>query len=319
MEGNDEFDKSANYPRDLVGYGANPPDPKWPGGARIAVQFVVNYEEGGEASILHGDTHAETYLHEVVGTSMVRGLRNPQIESVYEYGSRAGFWRLMRLLQERGVKVTVFAVAMALGRHPDAIKAMAADGHEIASHGWRWIDYQYASISQEREDMARAIAAISELTGQRPLGWYTGRSSPNTRRLVVEEGGFLYDADAYNDDLPYWVMMQDKPHLVIPYTLDVNDMKFGTPQGFTTAEDFFVYARDAFDTLYAEGLHSPKMMSIGLHTRLIGRPGRIRGLVQFLDHLQKHDRVWICRRVDIARHWIAHHPCSLKMNPLELK
>jgi putative urate catabolism protein len=297
-----------SYPRDLAGYGEYPPPADWPRGARIAVQIVLNVEEGGEASILHGDAHAEAYLHEVVGTQPLQGVRNLQVESVYEYGSRAGFWRLLRLFDEYGVKVTAFAVAMALERNPAAAAALVERGHEIASHGWRWIDYQSVPEERERADMARAIETIRRLTGERPYGWYTGRLGPNTRRLVVEEGGFLYDADAYADDLPYWVTESGSPHLVVPYTLDVNDMKFGTAQGFNQGEDFFLYARDAFDTLYAEGATSPKMMSVGLHSRLIGRPGRIGGLRRFLDHVRRHNDVWVCRRVDIARHWRTRHP-----------
>ncbi|MFV3074510.1 allantoinase PuuE [Niveispirillum fermenti] len=301
------------YPRDLIGYGAHPPHPRWPGDARIAVQFVMNYEEGGESCLLHGDDRSEAYLQEVVGTPPLAGRRNLSVESVYEYGSRAGFWRLMRLFDRYGIQVTCYAVAMALARHPDAARAMVAAGHEIASHGWRWIDYQDVPEAVERADLTRAIETIRDLTGERPLGWYTGRLGPNTRRLVVEEGGFLYDADAYNDDLPYWLPPgtydgQTRPHLVIPYTLDVNDMKFGTAQGFGQGDDFFTYARDAFDTLYAEGETAPRMMSVGLHTRLIGRPGRVRGLQRFLDHIRAHDRVWVCRRVDIARHWHRVHP-----------
>ena len=296
---------SGDYPRDLIGYGANPPDPRWPNGARLAVQIVLNYEEGGEASILHGDTHAETYLQEVVGAPAIQGARNLQVESIYEYGSRAGFWRLMRLFREFEMPVTVFAVAMALERHPDACAAMLDAGHEIASHGWRWIDYQHMPAEEERAHIRRAVEVLTRLTGTPPQGWYTGRLSPNTRRLVVEHGGFLYDADAYNDDLPYWVTEAGRPHLVVPYTLDVNDMKFGTAQGFNQGDDFFTYARDAFDALYAEG---GKMMSVGLHCRLIGRPGRIQGLRRFLAHVRAHDGVWVCRRVDIARHWIAEHP-----------
>ncbi|MBI2469231.1 MAG: allantoinase PuuE [Candidatus Rokubacteria bacterium] len=296
------------YPRDLVGYGANPPDPKWPGGARLALQIVLNYEEGGESAVIHGDTASEVFLHEVVGTQPVRGGRNLVVESVYEYGSRAGLWRLLRLFAERGITITVYAVAMALERHPEAARAIVEAGHEVASHGWRWIDYQSVPEAEEREHMRLAIEAIRRVTGSRPLGWYTGRVSPNTRRLVVEEGGFLYDADAYNDDLPYWVEVSGKPHLVVPYTLDNNDMKFGTAQGFNTGEDLFAYLRDAFDVLYAEGAERPKMMSVGLHMRLAGRPGRAAALARFLDHVQKHERVWICRRVDIARHWHATHP-----------
>jgi allantoinase len=301
---------SDDYPRDLVGYGANPPDPRWPGGARLALQIVVNYEEGGEASILHGDTHAETYLQEVVGAAAIQGARNLQVESIYEYGSRAGFWRLMRLFREFDMPVTVFAVAMALERHPDACAAMLAAGHEIASHGWRWIDHQNMPEDEERRHIRRAVEILTGLTGAPPQGWYTGRLSPNTRRLVAEHGGFLYDADAYNDDLPYWVTEAGRPHLVVPYTLDVNDMKFGTAQGFNQGDDFFIYARNAFDALYAEGATQPKMMSVGLHCRLIGRPGRVQGLRRFLEHVRAHSDVWVCRRVDIARHWIAEHPAA---------
>jgi putative urate catabolism protein len=296
------------YPRDLVGYGRTPPDPKWPGGTRIALQIVMNFEEGGERSILHGDEGSEAFLHEVAGTRPLYGVRNLQIESTYEYGTRVGFWRLMRLFEQRGIKVSVFAVAMALERHPEAARAIVETGHEIVSHGWRWIDYQFVGEEVEREHIRRAVESITKLTGSRPLGWYTGRLSPSTRRLVVEEGGFLYDSDAYNDDLPYWVEVGATPHLVIPYTLDNNDMKFGTLQGFSTGEDFFGYLRDAFDVLYAEGATQPKMMSVGLHMRLVGRPGRFAALERFLDHVQRRDGVWICRRIDIARHWIANHP-----------
>ncbi len=297
-----------SYPRDLIGYGRRTPDPKWPGGARLALQIVMNYEEGGERSILHGDTESESFLHEVVATEPLPGVRNLNVESVYEYGSRAGFWRLLRMFAARNIKITVYAVAMALERHPEAAAAIVEAGHEVMSHGWRWIDYQYMSEAEERDHMRRAIEILTRLTGSRPLGWYTGRQSPNTRRLVVEEGGFLYDADAYNDDLPYWVTVSGKRHLVIPYTMDTNDMKFGGVQGFNTGEDFYTYLRDAFDVLYAEGATAPKMLSVGLHMRLAGRPGRAAGLARFLDHVLKHDGVWICRRVDIARHWMATHP-----------
>jgi len=295
------------YPRDLVGYGRRPPDPKWPGGARLALQIVMNYEEGGERSILHGDTESEAFLQEVVGAPALPGVRNLQVESVYEYGSRAGFWRLMRMFAERDIKISVFAVGMALLRHPEAAAAIVAGGHEVVSHGWRWIDYQPVDEAVEREHIRLAVEGLARVTGSRPLGWYTGRLSPNTRRLVVEEGGFLYDADAYNDDLPYWVEVAGRQHLVVPYTLDNNDMKFGTPQGFNSGDDFFTYLRDAFDVLYAEGAEAPKMMSVGLHMRLVGRPGRAAALARFLDYVRRHDRVWICRRIDIARHWIAHH------------
>jgi allantoinase len=296
------------YDRDLIGYGARRPDPKWPGGARLALQVVMNYEEGGERSILHGDAESEAFLQEVVGMQPLRGVRNMQVESVYEYGSRVGFWRLMRMFAERRITVSVFAIGMALERHPEAAAAIGEAAHEVVSHGWRWIDYQFVDEAVEREHIRLAVESLRRVTGSRPLGWYTGRLSPNTRRLVVEEGGFLYDADAYNDDLPYWVAVGGKRHLVIPYTLDNNDMKFGTPQGFNSGDDFFAYLRDAFDVLYAEGADAPGMMSIGLHTRLAGRPGRAAALARFLDHVQRHDRVWICRRIDIARHWIAHHP-----------
>jgi putative urate catabolism protein len=292
------------YPRDLVGYGGNPPDPKWPGGARLALQIVMNYEEGGESSILHGDEASEVYLQEVVGTSPVVGQRNLSVESVYEYGSRAGFWRLMRLFAERDMRITVYAVAMALERHPAAARAMVEAGHEIASHGWRWIDYQNVPEAEEREHISRAVETIERLCGERPLGWYTGRLSPNTRRLVVEHGGFLYDADSYADDLPYWVEVAGKRHLVVPYTLDNNDMKFGTAQGFNAGDQFFSYLKDAFDVLYREG---GRMMSVGLHTRLAGRPGRAAALARFLDYVNSHAKVWIARRVDIARHWHEHH------------
>jgi len=297
-----------SYPRDLIGYGARAPDPEWPGGARLALQIVMNYEEGGERSILHGDDFAEAFLQEVVGMQPLKGVRNMQVESIYEYGTRVGFWRLMRLFAERDVKISVFAVGMALERHPQAAAALVEAGHEVVSHGWRWIDYQFVGEDEEREHIRLAIESLTKATGSRPRGWYTGRLSPNTRRLVVEEGGFLYDSDAYNDDLPYWVLVSGKPHLVIPYTLDNNDMKFGMPQGFNTGDDFFTYLRDAFDVLYAEGATAPKMMSVGLHMRLAGRPGRFAALRRFLDHVQRHRDVWICRRIDIAHHWIRHHP-----------
>ena len=297
-----------SYPRDLIGHGAKAPDPKWPGGARLALQIVMNYEEGGERSILHGDDFAEAFLQEVVGMQPLKGVRNMQVESIYEYGTRVGFWRLRRLFAERDVKISVFAVGMALERHPQAAAALVEAGHEVVSHGWRWIDYQFVGEDEEREHIRLAIESLTKATGSRPRGWYTGRLSPNTRRLVVEEGGFLYDSDAYNDDLPYWVLVSGKPHLVIPYTLDNNDMKFGMPQGFNTGDDFFTYLRDAFDVLYAEGATAPKMMSVGLHMRLAGRPGRFAALRRFLDHVQRHRDVWICRRIDIAHHWIRHHP-----------
>jgi len=299
---------SNRYPRDLIGYGAQPPHPHWPGDARLALQFVINYEEGGENCILHGDPASEAFLSESVGAQPLFGVRNLAMESVYEYGSRAGFWRLYRLFRDRHLPVTVYAVAMALERNPEAAAAMVEAGWEIASHGYRWIDYQYVGADTEREHLQQAIAIQTRLTGQRPLGWYTGRLSPHTRSLVVEEGGFLYDADSYADDLPYWTYDYGRPHLVIPYTLDNNDMRFATYQGFNSGDQFFAYLRDAFDVLYAEGETAPKLMSVGLHGRLAGRPGRTAALARFLDYVQQHERVWICRRLDIARHWHAHHP-----------
>jgi putative urate catabolism protein len=294
------------YPRDMIGYGRHTPDPQWPGGARVAVQFVINYEEGGENSILHGDAASEAFLSEIVGAAPWPGQRHMNMESIYEYGSRAGFWRLWRLFTQRKLPVTVYGVAMALARNPDAVAAMKEANWEIASHGLRWIEYRDFAIDDERRHMAEAIRIHREVTGDRPLGWYTGRSSINTRDLVMEEGGFLYDADAYADDLPYWVEGPKGPHLVIPYTLDANDMRFATAQGFNSGDQFFAYLRDTFDLLYAEGEHAPKMMSVGLHCRLAGRPGRALALSRFLDHVAAQDRVWVCRRLDIARHWHAH-------------
>jgi allantoinase len=297
-----------SYPRDLVGYGPHPPDPKWPDRARLALQIVVNYEEGGERSILHGDGESEAFLQEVSGIQPLPGVRNLQVESMYEYGSRVGVWRLLRMFAERDLRVSVFAVGMALERHPEAAQAIVEAGHEVVSHGYRWIDYQFVSEEVERQHVKLAVESITRATGSRPLGWYTGRLGPNTRRLVVEEGGFLYDADAYNDDLPYWEVVAGRPHLVVPYTLDNNDMKFATPAGFATGDEWLAHVRDAFDVLYAEGADQPKMMSVGLHLRLMGRPGRAAALARLLDHVQRHADVWICRRIDIARHWIAHHP-----------
>lgn len=296
------------YPRDLIGYGRNPPDPKWPNGARLALSIVVNYEEGGERNILHGDTESETFLQEVVGIPAVVGGRNLTVESMYEYGTRVGFWRLLRMFLDRGIKVSFYAVAQALERYPEAATAIVDAGHEVVSHGWRWIDYQGVPEAIEREHIRLAVESLTRLTGSRPLGWYTGRVSENTRRLVVQEGGFLYDSDAYNDDLPYWVVESGTPHLVVPYTLDQNDMKTVMAGGFATGQDWLDYVRDAFDVLYAESAEQPKMMSVGLHLRLIGRPGRAASLARFLDHVQQHDDVWICRRIDIARHWLATHP-----------
>ena len=298
---------TASYPRDLIGYGANPPHAHWPGGARVALQLVLNYEEGGENNVLHGDRASETFLSEIIGAQAFE-MRHLSMESIYEYGSRAGFWRIMRELEQRAIPVTIFGVSMALERNPDAVAAMLSGGHEIACHGLRWITYQQIDEATEREHMRRAVEIIRRMTGSSPLGWYTGRDSPNTRRLVIEHGGFLYDADSYADDLPYWVEVEGRPHLVVPYTLDANDMRFATAQGFNSGEQFYQYLKDSFDVLYAEGETSPKMMSVGLHCRLAGRPGRFAALRRFLDYVQSRDKVWICRRVDIARHWIAQHP-----------
>ncbi|MBW4467186.1 MAG: allantoinase PuuE [Pegethrix bostrychoides GSE-TBD4-15B] len=296
------------YPRDLVGYGRNPPDPHWPNQAQIALQFVINYEEGGENCILHGDAASEAFLSEVVGASPWPGMRHMNIESMYEFGSRAGFWRLHRLFTQRSIPVTVYGVAMALERNPEAVAAMQEADWEIASHGYRWIEYRDFSEAAEREHLQKAIEIHTRVTGSRPLGWYTGRSSLHTRKLVVEAGGFLYDSDSYADDLPYWNYDYGRPHLVIPYTLDNNDMRFASAQGFNSGDQFFTYLKDAFDCLYAEGETTPKMMSVGLHCRLVGRPGRAAALARFLDYVQAHQRVWLCRRIEIARHWQQQHP-----------
>ncbi|GGY47918.1 chitin deacetylase [Bacterioplanes sanyensis] len=298
------------YPRDLLGYGQTPPHAAWPNQARIAVQFVINYEEGGENCVLHGDAASEAFLSEIVGAQALAGVRHMNMESIYEYGARAGFWRLHRLFTERGLPVTVFGVAMALERNPEVVDAMLQADWEIASHGLRWIDYQYVPEDVEREHIRQALDIHKRLTGRYPEGWYTGRMSPNTRRLICEEGEFLYDADSYADELPYWVTENGKPHLVVPYTLDANDMRFATNQGFNSGEQFFQYLKDSFDVLYAEGEHSPKMLSIGLHCRLVGRPGRAAALIRFLDYIQQYDQVWVCRRADIARHWHQYHPAA---------
>lgn len=301
------------YPRDLAGYGRRPPHARWPNGARVAVQFVLNHEEGAENNVLHGDAASETFLSEIIGARAFP-MRHMSMESLYEYGSRAGLWRVLRCFEQRKLPLTVFAVAMALQRHREAAAAFRELGHEVACHGLRWISYQQADEATERAHIHEAVAILREILGEAPLGWYTGRDSPNTRRLVVEHGGFVYDADSYADDLPYWVEVGRTPHLVVPYTLDTNDMRFATAQGFNSGTQFFDYLKDAFDTLYKEGdpggLDSPKMLSIGLHSRLIGRPGRTTSLERFLDYLLDHERVWICRRIDIARHWIANHPYS---------
>lgn len=296
------------YPRDLIGYGPTPPVADWPGQARIAVQFVLNYEEGAESNILHGDAASETFLSEIIGAAPYPGQRHMSMESLYEYGSRAGVWRLLRLFGERRLPLTVFGVGMALMRHSEVAHAFAEAGHEIASHGWRWIDYRNVSEAVEREHIALAVETIRRITGKPPVGWYTGRSGENTRRLVADHGGFLYDSDSYADDLPYWEQVGGKPRLIVPYTLDTNDMRFVQAQGFHSGDQFFTYLKDAFDVLYAEGETSPKMLSIGLHCRLVGRPGRIAGMARFLDYIQGHERIWICRREEIARHWITRHP-----------
>ena len=304
------------YPRDLVGYGRTPPHPQWPGNARIAVQFVLNYEEGGENCVLHGDAGSEQFLSEIVGAAAYPD-RHLSMESIYEYGSRVGVWRILREFEQRGLPLTVFGIAMALERHPDVTRAFVELGHEIACHGWRWIHYQGIDEATEREHMRVGMQIIERLTGERPLGWYTGRDSPNTRRLVADHGGFLYDADYYGDELPFWTRVArtdgtEVDHLVVPYTLDANDMRFASPQGFNTGDHFLQYLVDTFDVLYAEGAEAPKMMSIGMHCRLLGRPGRFRALQRFLDHVERHDRVWVCRRADIARHWMAHHPAPAR-------
>lgn len=297
-----------DYPRDLVGYGPNPPQADWPGGARLAVQCVLNYEEGSESSILHGDQASEAFLSEIVAAQPLPGVRHISVEQIYEYGARVGVWRILRLFERKRVPLTIFAVAMAAERHPQVIRAMVAAGHEIASHGLKWINYQYVPEDVERAHIHQAMDILTQVAGERPLGWYTGRTSPNTRRLVAEYGGFLYEADDYNDDLPYWAMIEGRPQLIVPYTLDANDMRFVSPQGFNSGDQFLSYLKDSFDVLYAEGADTPRMMSVGLHCRLIGRPGRIAALARFLDYASSHDGVWFCRRIDIARHWRTRHP-----------
>jgi allantoinase len=299
-----------DYPRDMVGYGPNPPHPRWPGGANIAVQFVLNYEEGAENNVLHGDQTSETFLSEIVGAQPFPN-RHMSMESLYEYGSRAGLWRVLRVFDRRGLPLTIFGVAMALARNPQAVAAFLERGDEIACHGLRWMSYQLVEPEVERGHIAEAVRLMTELTGEAPLGWYTGRDSPQTRRLVVEHGGFAYDSDSYADDLPYWTAVDGTDHLVVPYTLDTNDMRFAIAGGFGSGDEFFTHLRDAFDVLYAEGeAGSPKMLSIGLHARLVGRPARVAALERFLDHLQAHDKLWVARRIDIARHWIEHfRPC----------
>ena len=296
------------YPRDMRGYGRRLPKAQWPHQARIAVQFVVNYEEGGENNILHGDSASEAFLSEIIGAQPWPGQRHMNMESIYEYGSRAGFWRLYELFTQRHMPVTVFGVATAMARNPEAVAAMQSADWEIASHGYKWIDYRDYTADQERDHINKAIALHTEVTGERPIGFYQGRTSAHTLDLTIEEGGFLYSADSYADELPYWHSSARKQFLIVPYTLDANDMKFATGSGFSTGDQFFDYLKDSFDLLYAEGAESPKILSVGLHCRLVGRPGRAAALERFLDYIKSHDQVWIARRIDIARHWIKTHP-----------
>ena len=298
---------SKKYPRDMIGYGSKEPKVVWPNNAKLALQIVLNYEEGGENNILHGDKHSETFLSEIIGAQAFKD-RHINMESMYEYGSRRGFWRLHKLFQEKKIPITIFGVAMALERNPEVCEAIKNGNYEVACHGWRWIDYQNVKKSTEKKDMKLAIKTIKKIFGKRPLGWYTGRCSPNTRDLVFDDGEFLYDSDSYSDDLPYWEYKKNKKQLIIPYTLDNNDMRFATSQGFNSGEQFYTYLKDSFDALYEEGKTNPKMMSVGLHCRLIGRPGRIQSLKKFLDYALKFNDVWICKRIDIANHWIKNYP-----------
>jgi putative urate catabolism protein len=291
----------------MAGYAGSPPVVMWPGGAKIAVQFVLNLEEGGENCVLHGDIASETFLSEIIGAKPFEGARHMSMESIYEYGSRAGVWRILDLFKSYGFPLTTFTVAMAAERTPQIIERVLRDGHEVASHGLRWINYHGVPEELEREHLEEAVEILTRICGARPLGWYTGRTSENTRRLVSEYGGFLYDADDYSDDLPFW-SNQQPGQLIVPYTLDANDMRFTSPQGFNSGDQFFNYLRDAFDTIYDEGAEHPKMMSIGMHARILGRPGRIRAMKRFLDHIEAHDKVWVARRIDIARHWRQHFP-----------
>lgn len=300
-----------DYPRDLLGYGQQRPKVAWPKAARVALQFVMNYEEGSENCILDGDAASETFLSEITGARPYVGQRHMSMESLYEYGARAGVWRILNLFRERDIPITVFGVAKAMQRNPTAIEQALKDGHEICSHGYRWIDYADVPINIEREHMEKAIEIHTQITGERPKGWYTGRTSENTRNLVAENGGFTYDADDYSDDLPFYSRVMDRPHLVVPYSLDTNDMRFASAQGFNTGEQFYTYLRDAFDTLYLEGEVAPKMLSIGLHCRIIGRPARFAALKRFVDYALSHDKVWFARRIDIANHWIEKHPIEL--------
>ena len=298
---------SKKYPRNMIGYGSKEPKVVWPNNAKLALQIVLNYEEGAENNVLHGDKHSETFLSEIIGAQAIKD-RHINMESMYEYGSRRGFWRLHKLFQEKKIPVTIFGVAMALERNPEVCEAIKNGDYEVASHGWRWIDYQKVKKNVEKKDMKLAIKKLKKIFGERPLGWYTGRCSPNTRDLVFEDGGFLYDSDSYSDDLPYWEYKKNKKQLIIPYTLDNNDMRFATNQGFNSGDQFYTYLKDSFDALYEEGKTAPKMMSVGLHCRLIGRPGRFQSLKKFIDYVLKFDDVWICKRIDIAKHWIKNYP-----------
>jgi len=303
------MERTDHYPRDMIGYGSTPPHPRWPREAKVAVSVVLNYEEGGESCVLHGDAHSESVLTDV-GAQPLKNARNLNVESNFEYGSRVGFWEIMRALRERRVDATVYAVGMALERHPEAAAQIVDSGFEVACHGQRWIDYQFVSEDVERADIQRNIEIVTRMIGRRPLGWYTGRPSPNTRRLVVETGGFLYDSDAYNDDLPYWVRVSGRSHLIVPHSFDTNDSRLQRGGDFATGEDFFVYCRDAFDWLYRLGSEGrPRMMTISLHSRIIGRPGRMGALLRLLDHMQGHQDVWLCNRSAIATHWMTQHPC----------
>ena len=294
------------YPRNMIGYGSKDPKIIWPNKAKLALQIVLNYEEGAENNILHGDAHSETFLSEIIGAKPIKG-RHINMESFYEYGSRRGFWRLHKIFQEKKIPITIFGVAMALERNPDICEIIKKSNYEIACHGWRWIDYQNIKKSTEKKHMKKAIKTMKKIFGSRPLGWYTGRCSPNTRDLVFDDGGFLYDSDSYSDDLPYWEFKKNKKQLIIPYTLDNNDMRFATNQGFNSGDQFYTYLKDSFDSLYEEGKTNPKMMSVGLYCRLIGRPGRIQSLKKFLDYVLKFDDIWICKRIDIAKHWIKNY------------
>ena len=294
------------YPRDMIGYGANNMKVVWPNNAKLALQIVLNYEEGAENSVLHGDKHSETFLSEIIGAQPIKG-RHINMESLYEYGSKRGFWRIHELFQKKKIPLTIFGVAMALERNPAVCKAIKDADYEVACHGWRWIDYQNISKSVEKKHMDLAIKTIKKIFGQRPLGWYTGRCSPNTRELVMNEGGFLYDSDSYSDDLPYFEKRNNKKQLIVPYTLDNNDMRFATNQGFNSGDQFYNYLKDSFDVLYKEGETNPKMMSVGLHCRIVGKPGRLKSLERFLDYVLEHKDVWICKRIDIAKHWIKNY------------